>query len=85
MVKLYLSAAQKIEGIKGQVFNIGGGIKNSSSLLELFGFLESELDIKMSYKNLPPRDSDQKEFLCQIYLKQKNLLVGSLKLPRKMV
>ncbi len=66
MVKLYLSAAQKIEGIKGQVFNIGGGIKNSSSLLELFGFLESELDIKMSYKNLPPRDSDQRVFVSDI-------------------
>ena len=66
MVELYLSAAEKIEDIKGQAFNIGGGIKNSSSLLELFEFLESELDIKMNYKNLPPRDSDQRVFVSDI-------------------
>ncbi len=66
MVELYLKAAQKIEVIKGQVFNIGGGIKNSFSLLELFRFLEDELSIKMLYDNLPPRESDQRVFVADI-------------------
>ena len=66
MVTLYLKAAQNIEAIKGQVFNIGGGIKNSSSLLELFEFLEGELDIKMSYEILPARESDQRVFVSDI-------------------
>ena len=65
-VALYLKAADKIESIKGQAFNIGGGIDNSSSLLELFAFLEEELGITMRYKKLPPRESDQRVFVANI-------------------
>lgn len=65
-VALYLKAAEKIDGIKGQAFNIGGGIDNSSSLLELFSFLEQELDITMQYQQLPPRESDQRVFVADI-------------------
>lgn len=65
-VSLYLKAVDSIERIKGQAFNIGGGIENSSSLLELFIFLEKELNIKMNYKKLPPRKSDQKLFVSDI-------------------
>lgn len=65
-VDLYLKSVEKIEYIKGQVFNIGGGIENSSSLLELFSVLETELDIKMTYIKLPPRESDQKVFVADI-------------------
>ena len=63
---LYLKAAEKIEIIKGQAFNVGGGIENSFSLLELFSFLESELDIKMEYTQLPFRESDQRVFVADI-------------------
>ena len=65
-VALYLKAAEKIESIKGQAFNIGGGMQNSSSLLELFAILESELDIKMNYQQLPPRESDQRVFVANV-------------------
>jgi CDP-paratose 2-epimerase len=65
-VSLYLKAAEKIDAVKGQAFNIGGGQKNSSSLLELFAFLESELDIKMNYTKLPFRESDQLIFIADI-------------------
>ncbi len=65
-VALYLKASENIENIKGQAFNIGGGIKNSSSLLELFSFLEQELDIEMKYTRLPARKSDQKVFVADI-------------------
>lgn len=65
-VSLYLQAAEKIEKIKGMVFNIGGGIENSSSLLELFKFLEQELGIKINYTQLPPRESDQRVFVADI-------------------
>jgi CDP-paratose 2-epimerase len=73
MVNLYVSAAEKIDLIKGQAFNIGGGSSNSSSLLELFKFLEDELRIKMVYKQLPARGSDQKVFVADIE-KAKHLL-----------
>lgn len=72
-VALYLAAAKKIELVKGQAFNIGGGIENSSSLLELFTFLEFELDIKMAYTQLPFRESDQRVFVADI-AKAKNLI-----------
>lgn len=65
-VNLYLKASQKIDNIKGQAFNIGGGMQNSSSLLELFSFLETEFDVKMSYTQLPPRESDQRVFVADI-------------------
>ena len=63
-VALYLKAAEHIETIKGQAFNIGGGIENSSSLLELFKFLEQELDIKMNFNRIDWRESDQKVFVA---------------------
>lgn len=72
-VALYLQAAEKIECIKGHSFNIGGGIDNSSSLLELFSFLEKELDITMHYQRLPPRASDQLVFVADIKKARKRI------------
>lgn len=70
-VDLYIKAAERIEAIKGQAFNIGGGIVSSSSLLELFQFLEQELEIQMTYQQLPPRESDQRVFVADITKAQK--------------
>jgi len=73
VVRLYFDTVEKIEQAKGQSFNIGGGMENSLSLLELFRFLERELDIKLKYKQLPTRRSDQKLFVADIN-KAKKLL-----------
>lgn len=64
VVDLYFKASENIEKTKGNVFNIGGGIDNSLSLLELFAMLEDLLNIKMNYKELPFRTSDQKIFVA---------------------
>ena len=66
MVNLYLTAVENIDKTKGQAFNIGGGMKNSLSLLELFNILEDELNIDLNYKKLPPRESDQLVFVADI-------------------
>ena len=66
MVNLYLTAAENIDEIQGQAFNIGGGKENSLSLLELFALLEKLLDVKLNYTKLPPRESDQKVFIADI-------------------
>ena len=66
MIDLYLKASTKIDSIKGQAFNVGGGMDNSSSLLELFDFLEKELGIKMNYTQLPVRESDQRVFVSDL-------------------
>jgi len=64
MVLLYLEAVSNIEKAQGQAFNIGGGMANSLSLLELFQVLENELGIKLNFQKLPPRGSDQKVFVA---------------------
>jgi CDP-paratose 2-epimerase len=66
MVNLYLEVVKNIDKTRGQVFNIGGGIRNSLSLLELFDILDAELDIKLKYKKIPARESDQKVFVADI-------------------
>jgi CDP-paratose 2-epimerase len=63
-VACYFAAAENIDKVRGQVFNIGGGMANSSSLLELFEILEDELKVKLRYTRLPWRHSDQKFFVA---------------------
>lgn len=74
LVNLYLETVINIQKLKGQVFNIGGGMDNSLSLLELFDVLEKELNIKLNYKKLSPRQSDQKVFVANI--EKINKLIG---------
>lgn len=64
VVNLYFTALQFIDKVQGKAFNVGGGIGNSLSLLELFEFLERELKITMKYDQLPPRESDQLVFIA---------------------
>lgn len=66
MVDLYFKAAKNIDKASGQAFNIGGGMQNSLSILELFDILENELNIKLNYMKLPVRESDQKVFVADI-------------------
>lgn len=63
-VECYLGAARQINRTRGQAFNIGGGMENSCSLLELFDLLETLLPVKMIYQELPWRHSDQKFFVA---------------------
>lgn len=64
VVSLYFTCSEKIDNVKGKAFNIGGGIQNSLSLLELFSILEELIGIEMKYEKLPPRESDQLVFIA---------------------
>lgn len=66
MISLYFTASEKIEMIKGHAFNIGGGIDNSLSLLELFALLEEMVGVKLVYEKLAPRESDQRVFVASL-------------------
>lgn len=66
MINLYYSALKNVDKISGQAFNIGGGMDQSLSLLELFDMLNDMLSIKLNYYMLPPRQSDQKVFVANI-------------------
>ncbi len=66
MVNLYFSAAEHIDVLGGKAFNIGGGMQNSLSLLELFDLLEELLQLHLNFDRLPPRQSDQKIFVADL-------------------
>lgn len=73
MKRLYMAAVEHIDRAKGQAFNVGGGIENSLSLLELFVLLEQIANVKLSYTKLPVRESDQRVFVSDL-AKAKQLL-----------
>ena len=62
--RLYAAALRDIDNAKGQAFNIGGGISNSLSLLELFTLLEEVSGVELNYIKLPARESDQRFFVA---------------------
>jgi CDP-paratose 2-epimerase len=64
MISLYFSATRNMDKLAGQPFNVGGGMSNSLSLIELFNFLESNLDLNLKYKKLESRISDQRIFVA---------------------
>ncbi|MDD2881592.1 MAG: GDP-mannose 4,6-dehydratase [Rhodoferax sp.] len=66
MKRLYMAAVNHIDSAKGQAFNVGGGIENSLSLLELFALLEQIASVKLNYTKLPVRESDQRVFVSDL-------------------
>ncbi len=66
MIELYFKAANSMDKLSGHAFNVGGGINNSLSILELFNTLENELGIVLSYRKIKTRQSDQKFFVANI-------------------
>jgi len=66
MISLYFSALENIGTARGEAFNVGGGIANSLSLLELFSLLEEFSGVQLHYTSLAPRESDQRVFVADI-------------------
>lgn len=73
MVSLYFSAINNATEAFGEAFNIGGGIENSLSLLELFELLKHLTGVALKYEKIQPRQSDQRVFIADIN-KAKNIL-----------
>lgn len=66
MIRLYFAAIDQIDAARGQQFNIGGGMGNSLSLLELFTMLEDITCTKLNFTKLSPRESDQRVFVSDL-------------------
>lgn len=66
MSRLYFAGLQHIERAKGQVLNVGGGMDNSLSLLELFQLLEELTGTPLAYEKTPARFSDQRIFVADL-------------------
>lgn len=67
LIQVYLAASKNIEVTAGQVYNIGGGISNSLSLLELFELLEEFTSNTIRFQKLAWRVGDQKFFVANNY------------------
>jgi len=66
MCRLYFGTLEKIDRVAGRAFNIGGGMENSLSLLELFALLEEIVGCGLRYRITPERVSDQKVFVADV-------------------
>ena len=66
MVTLYFATLEKMWSARGNAFNIGGGMTNSLSLLELFVILEEFCNVKLEYTELEPRHNDQLIFVADL-------------------
>ncbi len=73
LVDLIMKVISKIEIAKGKVYNVGGSIKNSISLLELIDILESIMDKKIAYIFSDWRPGDQKIYVSDIRRAKKAL------------
>lgn len=63
LILVFLKAVDVINKAKGEIYNIGGGIKNSLSLLEFLKILETRLGKKINLKFVEERAGDQKVFI----------------------
>ncbi len=63
LINAYVLANKNIEKTKGAIFNIGGGINNTFSLLEFLEFIENETGKKIKYKFSEWRPGDQKIYI----------------------
>ncbi|MGE0385023.1 MAG: NAD-dependent epimerase/dehydratase family protein [Gammaproteobacteria bacterium] len=66
MRRLYFAAVERIDLVRGEIFNVGGGMGNSLSLLELIDLLAGQVGRALPLLHNPPRPSDQKSFVADI-------------------
>jgi CDP-paratose 2-epimerase len=67
LVEVYLRAADHIDTTAGRIYNIGGGMANSLSLVELFGLLGEATGSKIAFESRPWRVADQKVFVADYH------------------
>ena len=72
LVSCYFEAIKNIDSTAGMAYNIGGGVDNSLSLLELFEYLGKVLNVEVPYVNIEERKSDQKVFIADIQKAKKD-------------
>jgi CDP-paratose 2-epimerase len=66
LVDVYQKALERIEQVRGEVFNIGGGAANTMSLLELVARLEQAFGRRLSPPFADWRPGDQRVFVADV-------------------
>ncbi|HEV2968612.1 MAG TPA: GDP-mannose 4,6-dehydratase [Pirellulales bacterium] len=64
LIQVYVQAAMRVDAIAGRIYNIGGGMENSLSLVELFAILRELTGAAMPLRIREWRVSDQKVFVA---------------------
>lgn len=73
LVDCYQAAIERIDRIKGQVYNIGGGPANVMSLHQLLEKLERLSARKIEHRYEAWRPGDQKVFVCDVTKAERDL------------
>jgi CDP-paratose 2-epimerase len=73
LVRLYEAAIVQREKSAGKIYNVGGGPRNTLSLLELLGHLEEKLGKEIPVKRAEWRPGDQKVFVADIRKAEREL------------
>jgi CDP-paratose 2-epimerase len=63
LLNAFITGWKKMEIINGNAFNIGGGPKNTISILELISHIEQLIGKKVDFKHAPWRSGDQKYYV----------------------
>ncbi|MDI1288603.1 MAG: NAD-dependent epimerase/dehydratase family protein, partial [bacterium] len=63
LARLFVQLAATAQPGVGHQINVGGGVANSLSILELFSWLEESADTLVAYETGSPRPSDQLVFI----------------------
>lgn len=66
LIQCYHLARERISDMAGEVYNVGGGARNTLSLLELLGILEERLGRSIPRKFADWRPGDQRIFVADI-------------------
>lgn len=73
LTDLYIKAVEKIDKVRGKIFNVGGGAQNSVSLVEYLDYLGKLNGQRIKVKYSDWRPGDQKIFIADCDLARKNL------------
>ncbi|MEW5946821.1 MAG: NAD-dependent epimerase/dehydratase family protein [bacterium] len=66
LLDAYMAAARRIDRTAGSVYNIGGGVRRTLSLLELLEYLEKKLRRPIPHSFSDMRRGDQKYFAADV-------------------
>jgi CDP-paratose 2-epimerase len=73
LIDAYLAAVDRIDRVKGEAFNMGGGIENSLSLLELMDWLNQRCPHPVAHAFSDWRPGDQRIYISDIAKAQEKL------------
>ncbi|MEM1137066.1 MAG: GDP-mannose 4,6-dehydratase [Bacteroidota bacterium] len=66
LLAAYEFAVKNIDKTQGQIYNVGGGAKKTSSLINLLSILEEKLDKKIPFNTADWRPGDQPVYISDI-------------------